>query len=62
MSNNRLTAALLAKYPKLGMKSEAILKTVDREKEQRTTQMCPQRGVSSNVFLICSLTAGSYSS
>jgi hypothetical protein len=37
MSNNRLTAALLAKYPKLGMKSEVILKTVDREKEQRTT-------------------------
>jgi hypothetical protein len=37
MSNNRLTAALLAKHPKLGMKSEVILKTVDREKEQRTT-------------------------
>jgi hypothetical protein len=37
MPNNRLTTELLAKYPKLGMKPEVSLKTVDREKEQRTT-------------------------
>jgi hypothetical protein len=37
VSNNGLTAELLAKYPKLEMKSEVSLKIVDREKEQRTT-------------------------